>query len=116
MKGSLPMLRIGLMAIFAITVFALNYRELFRSKRVQQARGSIELMDVSQRVLVMRTDVASRSRTFVWDEKTSFFNIDGAITPHETTPGQRVWVTYSTHRGHELASRIEVEPVYASQT
>ncbi len=110
------MLRIGLMAIFAVTVLALNYRELFRSKRVQQARSSIELIDVSRRVLVVRSDDAARSHSFTWDEKTGFFNIDGAITPQATAPGQRVWVVYVTHRGQEVASRIEVEPVYDSQT
>lgn len=110
------MLRIGLTALFAVTVFALNYRGLVRSKRVQQARGSIELIDVSKRVLVVRTDAATRSHSFVWDERTSFYNIDGAITPQDTETGQRVWVTYATHRGQEVASRIEVEPVYGGQT
>lgn len=109
------MVRIGLMAIFAITLFALNYRELFRSKRVQQARGVIERIDLPGRILVVRAGDASRSLSFTWDEKTNFFDLDGAITPHATAPGQSVWVTYASHGGQEVASRIEVEPVYEAE-
>ncbi len=110
------MVRIGLLAIFAITLLALNYREFFRSKRVQQVRGVIERIDLPDRVLVVRADDASNNLSFTWDEKTNFFNIDGAITPYATAPGQRVWITYASHRGQEVASRIEVEPVYDNQT
>lgn len=111
------MLRVGAMAIFALTIVALNYREVFRSKSrgAQQVRGSIELIDVSSRVLVVRTHDSAHSHSFTWDEKTGFFNIDGAITPQATAPGQRVSVVYATHRGQEVASRIEVEPVYEAE-
>lgn len=112
MKTGFPALRMGLMLISLLVMFALNYRDLFRPKRVNRTRGTIDLIDLSNRVLVVQCDQSAGASSFSWHAETEFWDIDGVIKPEQVQPGHRVNVVYSTERGQCLASRIEIEPVY----
>lgn len=115
MKTGFAALRTGLMLISILVIFALNYRDLFRPKRLNRTRGTIDFIDVSSRVLVVQCDQSPGGSSFAWHAETQFCDIDGIIKPEDVQPGHRVNVVYATERGQLVASRIEIEPVYEQE-
>lgn len=114
-KSGFSLFRVGLAILFVASVFSLNYRQLFGSKRTNWIRGTVELIDPSRQIVVLRCDDPARTHSLVWRQETVFANIDGHILPDTITPGQRVHIVFATERGQDVALRIEIEPVYEAQ-
>lgn len=114
-KSGFSLFRVGLAILFVASVFSLNHRQLFGSKRTNWIRGTIELIDPSRQIVVLRCDDPARTHSLRWRPQTLFSNIDGNILPSTITPGQRAHVVFATERGQDVALRIEIEPVYEAE-
>ena len=103
--------RAGMTLLFMAAVLALNYRDVFRSRRPNWIPGSLEQVGRASHIQQVRCVSSADLHSFVWRPKTAFTSIDELVTPDEAQPGQWVHVTFKPCRGQAVATRIEIEPV-----